>query len=139
MGAHVPTVVVVLEVVVVVVVAIVVVVVATVVVVVAIVVVVVATVVVVVPPPAHAPFAHASQQLGCVPTQALPPFGAVHAPGPFTTLHVVVPRASVSQQVTKPGLPHVELDAQFMTVLAQSSGSVPAFTAAFVAWATQLT
>src|SRR5206468_12949773 len=181
MGAHVPTVVVVLEVVVVVVVAIVVVVVATVVVVVAIVVVVVATVVVVVasvvlveptvlvvvasvvlveptvlvvvatvlvveatvlvvvPPPAHSPFAHASQQLGCVPTQALPPFGAVHAPGPFTTLHVVVPRASVSQQVTKPGLPHVELDAQFMTVLAQSSGSVPAFTAAFVAWATQLT
>src|SRR5207253_3037254 len=153
MGAHVPTVVVVLEVVVVVVVAIVVVVVATVVVVVAIVVVVVATVLVVaaivvvveppvlvvVPPPAHSPFAHASQQLGCVPTQALPPFGAVHAPGPFTTLHVVVPRASVSQQVTKPGLPHVELDAQLMTVLAQSSGSVPAFTAAFVAWATQLT
>ena len=102
--------------------------------------VVVATVLVVVPPPPpHSPPAHASQQLGCVPTQALPPFGAVHASGPFTTLHFVVPLASVSQQVTKPGLPHVELDAQFMTVLAQSSGSVPSFTAALVAWATQLT
>ena len=92
----------------------------------------------VVPPP-HPPPVHASQQLGCVPTQALPPFGAVHASAPFTTLHVVVPLASVRQQVTAPGFPHVELDAQFMTVLAQSSGSVPDFTAAFVAWATQLT
>ena len=109
-------------------------------VVVATVLVVEATVLVVVPPPPpHSPLAHASQQLGCVPTQALPPFGAVHASGPFTTLHFVVPLASVSQQVTKPGLPHVELDAQFMTVLAQSSGSVPSFTAALVAWATQLT
>ena len=132
MGAH-TTVVVVVEVVVVVVVA-------TVVVVVATVVVVEATVLVVVPPPPpHSPLAHASQQLGCVPTQALPPFGAVHASAPFTTLHVVIPLASVRQQVTAPGFPHVELDAQFMTVLAQSSESVPAFTAAFVAWATQLT
>ncbi len=92
----------------------------------------------VVPPP-HPPPVHASQQLGCVPTQALPPFGAVQASAPFMTLHVVVPLASVRQQVTAPGFPHVELDAQFMTVLAQSSGSVPDFTAAFVAWATQLT
>src|SRR5437879_4969723 len=135
MGVQVPTVVVVVEVVVDVVVATVVVVVATVVVVEATVVVVVVDVV----PPPHPPPVHASQQLGCVPTQALLPFGAVHASAPFTTLHVVVPLASVRQQVTAPGFPHVELDAQFMTVLAQSSGSVPDFTAAFVAWATQLT
>src|SRR5207249_2263960 len=61
-------------------------------VVVATVLVVEATVLVVVPPPPpHSPLAHASQQLGCVPTHALPPFGAVHASGPFTTLHFVVP------------------------------------------------
>src|SRR2546430_480728 len=127
MAVQVPTVVVVVEVVVDVVVATVVVVVVT-----------RGAVVDVVPPP-HPPPVHASQQLGCVPTQALPPFGAVHASAPFMTLHVVVPLASIRQQVTVPGFPHVELDAQFMTVLAQSSGSVPAFTAALVAWATQLT
>src|SRR5947207_1673934 len=150
MGAHVPTVVVVVEVVVdvvvvdvvvvvvvdVVVVAIVVVVVATVVVVVAIVVVVVATVVVVVatvvvvvpPPPAQPPDTHASQQLDCVPTQALPPEGALHAPGLLTTLHVVAPVASVWQQVTALDRPHVELPAQLMTTSAHCLESVPALT-----------
>src|SRR5206468_4294713 len=104
MGAHVPTVVVVVEVVVDVVVVDVVV-----VVVVATVVVVVATVVVVVPPPpAQPPDTHASQQLDCVPTQALPPEGALHAPGLLTTLHVVAPVASVWQQVTALDRPHVE-------------------------------
>jgi len=53
------------------------------------------TVVVVVPPPAQLPDTHASQQLGCVPTQALPPRGAVHVPGSFTILHLVVPLVSV--------------------------------------------
>ena len=151
MGAHVPTVVVVVEVVVdvvvvdvvvvvvvdVVVVAIVVVVVATVVVVVAIVVLVVATVVVVVatvvvvvpPPPAQPPDTHASQQLDCVPTQALPPEGALHAPGLLTTLHVVAPVASVWQQVTALDRPHVELPAQLMTTSAHCLESVPALTA----------
>src|SRR5206468_131162 len=158
MGAHVPTVVVVVEVVVdvvvvdvvvvvvvdVVVVAIVVVVVATVVVVVASVVVVVATVVVVVatvvvvvatvvvvvpPPPAQPPDTHASQQLDCVPTQALPPEGALHAPGLLTTLHVVAPVASVWQQVTALDRPHVELPAQLMTTSAHCLESVPALTA----------
>ena len=161
MGAHVPTVVVVVEVVVdvvvvdvvvvvvvdVVVVAIVVVVVATVVVVVATVVVVVATVVVVVatvvvvvasvvvvvpPPPAQPPGTHASQQLDCVPTQALPPEGALHALGLLTTLHVVAPVASVWQHVTAPDRPHVELPAQLLTTSAQSLESVPALTAWFV-------
>src|SRR5947199_381371 len=151
MGAHVPTVVVVVEVVVdvvvvdvvvvvvvdvvggaivVVVVATVVVVVATVVVVVATVVVVVATVVVVVPPPpAQPPDTHASQQLDCVPTQALPPEGALHAPGLLTTLHVVAPVASVWQQVTALDRPHVELPAQLMTTSAHCLESVPALTA----------
>src|SRR5206468_1358980 len=154
MGAHVATVVVVVEVVVdvvvvdvvvvvvvdvvvvatvVVVVATVVVVVATVVVVVATVVVVVATVVVVVPPPpAQPPDTHASQQLDCVPTQALPPEGALHAPGLLTTLHVVAPVASVWQHVTAPDRPHVELPAQLLTTSAQALESVPAWTAWFV-------
>ena len=130
MGAHVPTVVVVVEVVVDVVVVDVVVVVVVDVVVVAIVVVVVATVVVVVPPPpAQPPDTHASQQLDCVPTQALPPEGALHAPGLLTTLHVVAPVASVWQQVTALDRPHVELPAQLMTTSAHCLESVPALTA----------
>ena len=132
MGAH-TTVVVVVEVVVVVVVCVVVVVVVVtvVVVVVATVVVVVASVVVVVvvPPPAHPPDTHASQQLDCVPTQALPPEGALHAPGLLTTLHVVAPVASVWQQVTALDRPHVELPAQLMTTSAHCLESVPALTA----------
>src|SRR5438067_1216623 len=117
MGAHVPTVVVVVEVVVDVVV-------------VDVVVVVVVTVVVVVPPsPAQPPDTHASQQLDCVPTQALPPEGALHAPGLLTTLHVVAPVASVWQQVTAPDRPHVELPAQLMTTSAHCLESVPALTA----------
>src|SRR5438876_62242 len=138
MGAHVPTVVVVVEVLVDVVVVDVVVVVVVDVVVVAIVVVVVATVVVVVaivvvvvvpPPPAQPPDTHASQQLDCVPTQALPPEGALHAPGLLTTLHVVAPVASVWQQVTALDRPHVELPAQLMTTSAHCLESVPALTA----------
>ena len=87
------------------------------------------TVVVVVPPPAQLPDTHASQQLGCVPTQALPPCGALHAPGLFMMLHFVVPPASVRQHVTAPGFPQVELAAQFMTASAHRPLSVPARTA----------
>ena len=87
------TVVVVLPAMVVVVVGLVVVVVARVVVVVTVVV-VRGNVVLVVPPP-HPPAGHASQQLGCVPTHALPPDGAVHPLAPFVTLHVVAPLAAV--------------------------------------------
>ena len=124
MGAHVPTVVVVVEVVVDVVVV--------------DEVVVVATVVVVVPPPpAQPPDTHASQQLDCVPTQARPPCGAVHAPGRLLTLQVVAPLASVWQQVTKRGFPHVELPAQFITRDAHSSESAPLATARFVTLAAQ--
>src|SRR6184192_1123579 len=124
---------------VVVVVATVVVVVATVVLVVATVVLVVATVVVVVPPPpAQPPDTHASQQLDCVPTQALPPEGAVHALALPLTLHVVAPVASVWQQVTAPARPHVELPAQLMTTSAHCLDSVPAWTAWFVTFAAHL-
>ena len=91
-------------------------------------VVVVEVVVVVVPPPAHA-----SQQLDCVPTWAVPPWGAVQLLALLTTLHEVMPPASVRQQVTNPGFPHVELDAQFMIASTQSLESVPALTASLVA------
>ena len=91
-------------------------------------VVVVEVVVVVVPPPAHP-----SQQLDCVPTWAVPPWGAVQLLALLTTLHEVMPPASVRQQVTNPGFPHVELDAQFMIASTQSLESVPALTASLVA------
>ena len=89
---------------------------------------IVVVVVVVVPPPAHA-----SQQLDCVPTWAVPPWGAVQLLALLTTLHEVMPPASVRQQVTNPGFPHVELDAQFMIASTQSLESVPALTASLVA------
>ena len=95
-----------------------------------VVVVVEVVVVVVVPPPAHA---FASQQLDCVPTWAVPPWGAVQLLALLTTLHEVMPPASVRQQVTNPGFPHVELDAQFMIASTQSLESVPALTASLVA------
>src|SRR5207237_10101010 len=108
----------------------VVVVVATVLVVVLVVVVVVASVVVVVPPPpAQPPDTHASQQLDCVPTQALPPEGALHALGLLTTLHVGAPVASVWQHVTALDRPHVELPAQLMTTSAHCLESVRALPA----------
>ena len=126
-------VVVVVVLVVVVLVVVVVVVVATVLVVVLVVVVVVASVAVVVPPPpAQPPDTHASQQLDWVPTQALPPEGALHALALLTTLHVVAPVASVWQHVTAPDRPHVELPAQLLTTSAQALESVPAWTAWFV-------
>ena len=113
---------------------------ATVVVVDATVVLVVATVVVVVPPPpAQPPDTQASQQLDCVPTQALPPEGAVHALALLLTLHVVAPVASVWQQVTARVCPHVELPAQDMTTSAHSLETVPAWTALFVTLAAHLT
>jgi hypothetical protein len=51
------------------------------------------------------------------------------------TLHVPV---EAKQQVTKPGFPHVERAAHRLTVPLQFVGS-PFATAAFTAWATQLT
>ena len=59
--------------------------------------------------------------------------GAVQLLALLTTLHEVMPPASVRQQVTNPGFPHVELDAQFMIASTQSLESVPALTASLVA------
>jgi len=47
--------------------------------------------------------------------------------------HAGLPFLVVRQQVTKPGLPQVDLAAHFTTVPLHCFGSVPAFTAAF-AW-----
>ena len=84
---------------------------------------------VVVPPP-HPP-AHASQQLGCVPTQADPPSGAdeAHACAESWTLHVIAPLACVRQHVTEPGFPHVDLDAQVLIAVAHSLEKLSALTA----------
>ena len=90
-------------------------------------------VVVVVALVAQAPSAHTSQQLGTLPTQAAPCFGAVHRAAPGVIAHAGLPCLVVRQQVTKPGLPQVDLAAHFTTVPLHCFGSVPAFTAAF-AW-----
>src|SRR5262244_4011633 len=58
-----------------------------------------AIVVVVVPPP------HPSQQLGLVPTEAVPPAGARQEVALFLMLQLALPFALVRQQVTAPGLP----------------------------------
>jgi hypothetical protein len=67
----------------------------------------------------HAPCAHASQQLGTAPTQAWPPRGATHFAVPLLIAQEVRPALVVRQQVTKPGLPHVDLLAHRLTALAQ--------------------
>lgn len=64
---------------------------------------------------AQPPSPQASQQLGVVPTHAEPPFGALHLSAPFLTEHLVSPFDFVWQQVTKPGLPHVDLAAHCTT------------------------
>jgi hypothetical protein len=54
-------------------------------------------------------------------------------------LHFVAPLALVRQQVTNPGLPHVERAAQDFTVPLQRLVSRPAFRAAFATCMAQLT
>jgi hypothetical protein len=61
----------------------------------------------------------ASQQLGTVPTQAPPCFGLVHRAALDLIAHDVLPLLVVRQQVTKPGLPQVDLAAHFATARAQ--------------------
>jgi hypothetical protein len=58
---------------------------------------------------------HASQQLGFVPTHAVPPLGAVHELAVLLVLQLVLPFVLVRQHVTKSGLPHVERDAHLTT------------------------
>jgi len=97
-------------------------------------------VVVVVPPEIHVPSAaHASQQLDCDPTHAVPPCGGLQSSSRCLILHIVWPCSSVRQQVTKPGLPQVDRAAQRTTASLHSCRSDPSFTAASARCATQLT
>jgi len=81
------------------------------------------------------PRVHASQQLAWSPTHALPPGGAVHLPVPSSTLQRPVPW----QQVTAPGLPHVERAAQRTTAPRQRGRSWPLRTARVATATTQWT
>jgi hypothetical protein len=71
------------------------------------------------------PLVHASQQLVQPLTVALPPFGARHFAALFFTVHLVLPRAVVRQQVTEPGRPQVAFFAHFFTAPAQALDSSP--------------
>jgi len=96
-------------------------------------------VVVVLPAGTQPPCSHASQQLGNSPTQALPPRGGLQNPARRLMLHVVLPAASVRQQVTAPALPQVDCAAQPTTTSAHSSRREPSLTAWLVTPATQFT
>jgi hypothetical protein len=85
------------------------------------------------------PSEHASQQLVADPTQAVPPFGGVHRSAEALVLQRVLPFALVRQQVTKPGLPHVDRAAQRVTRPLQLRGSSCASARALAMPAAQLT
>jgi hypothetical protein len=53
--------------------------------------------------------------------------------------HFTLPRLSMRQQVTAPGLPHVELAAHCVTSPLHSLGRSPEAASSFATWATQLT
>jgi len=74
-------------------------------------------------PTAQPPVVQASQQLENSPTHAEPFFGALHCAAPFLVEHRVLPFLSVVQQVTNPGLPHVDFDAHETTLPLQLFGS----------------
>ena len=80
---------------------------------------------------------HASQQLGADPTNAVPPRGGLQAPALRLIVQVVLPVASVRQQVTAPGMPQVDCDAQDTTASSHSSRSSPSATASSATLATQ--
>src|SRR3989442_10714938 len=97
-------------------------------------------VVVVVSPDTHVPSAaHASQQLDCDPTHAVPLCGGLQFSSRRLMLHIVWPCSSVRQQVTESGLPQVDCAAQWTTSSLHSSRSYPSLTAAFATRSTQLT
>src|SRR5207247_355131 len=105
-----------------------------------VVVVVGADVVVVVPPPPAQPLGpHASQQLGTDPTHADPPRGGLQADALLLIEQLVSPSLSVRQQVTKPGLPQVDCDSQFITAPEHWGRSDPFSTASSVTISTHST
>src|SRR5437667_12819564 len=77
----------------------------------------------------------ASQQLGFVPMVD----GGLQRLGSRLTLQWILPSESVRQQVTAPGLPQVERDAQRTTLPLQVRGSLNASTSAFATPATHFT
>ena len=82
---------------------------------------------------------HASQQLGVEPTNADPPLGGLQASAVRLIEQVVLPVASVRQQVTAPSTPQVDCAAQDTTGSAHSGRSDPSSTAAATTASTQLT
>jgi len=82
---------------------------------------------------------HASQQLGTDPTNAVPPLGGLQAAALCLIEQVVLPAASVRQQVTAPGKPQVDCEAQDTTASRHSSRSSPSATASSATWPTQFT
>jgi hypothetical protein len=71
------------------------------------------------PPP------HASQQLGTVPTQAVPPLVARQRVADFFTPQRCLPSAVVRQQVTAPARPQVDLAAHRLRLALHSGRSSP--------------
>ena len=88
---------------------------------------------------AQPPDTQASQQLGRLPTHALPCLGRLQSATLLLVLHLVAPFAVVRQQVTKPGFPQIDRAAQAFTAPLQRFGSVPAFTAPFATRVAQRT
>jgi hypothetical protein len=79
--------------------------------------------------------AQASQQLRQGPTR---PFRLAHAAALFA-IEQRVPFEPVTQQVTAPGLPHVDFEAHFLTAPLHFAGRRPAATRAFTTCSTQRT
>jgi len=96
-------------------------------------------VVVVLPDGPQPPAEHASQQLGTLPTHAVPPGGGLHASALRLMLHRVPPSAAVRQHVTKPGFPQVDWAAQLVTAPAHGGRRAPFWTAAAATSSTQFT
>ena len=78
----------------------------------------------------QSPLPQASQQLGTVPTQAVPPVGARQRLADFFTLQCGVPSAVARQQVTASARPHVDLAAHCFRLFLHSRRSSPLATRA---------
>src|SRR5262249_26250730 len=90
-------------------------------------------------PPEQRPALPLSHQPGTAPTHAVPPLGATHFDSLGATEHLVWPVEFLRQQVTKPGLPQVDLRAQLTTLALHCFGRLPLRAAVFAAWPTHLT
>jgi hypothetical protein len=82
---------------------------------------------------------HASQQLGTLLTQAVPPLSGLHGETRGFVWQRVAPAAVVRQQVTNPNFPHVERAAHRLTRPLQSFGRSRARARCLATAAAQLT